>query len=457
MPARVRGSGERQCAPRALGATWLVAGLLLVGSGARAQSPEAIAAHAGQAAGDSALPDRVVGYFAQWSHHDGYRLRDLVDNGSAARLTHLHYAFGNVRDDRCEVGVQQAFDAATGAGGDARADYARSYAAADSLDGIADAPTQALRGYWNQLRKLKRQYPRLKVLVSLGGWTLSRGCSSAARPEHRQAFVASCIDAYIRGNLPLFEGAGGDGAAAGVFDGIDIDWEFPGSCGLACGTPGDSANFTALLAEFRRQLDAVRPGLLLGAAVGAGLDQIRATEPARYQPSLDYINVMAYGYHGPDEPLTNFHAALYAAPGDPAGGAARRFDVHDSIQALLAAGAPRRKLVLGIAAHGRGWRGVPDRDDGLYQRGTPAPGSLGPGIERYRVLRALPFPRHANRSARARWIYDGDTFWSFDDPATVAAKMAYVRAQGLGGGFLWEFGSDDAQGALLHAIADGLH
>ena len=73
------------------------------------------------------------------------------------------------------------------------------------------------------------------------------------------------------------------------------------------------------------------------------------------------------------------------------------------------------------------------------------------------MLRALPFPRHANRSARAHWIYDGDTFWSFDDPATVAAKMAYVRAQGLGGGFLWEFGSDDAQGALLHAIADGLH
>jgi chitinase len=445
----------RQCRPPSRFAPWLATILLASSIAAHAQAAATIPGMPADSS-ENALPDRVVAYFTQWSHHDGHRLRDLVDNGSAARLTHLHYAFGNVRDGRCEVGVQQAFDPATGTGGDARADYAQPYAAADSVDGSTDAPAQPLRGYWNQLRELKQRYPRLKVLVSLGGWTLSHGFADAARPGNREAFVASCIDAYIRGNLPLFEGAGGPGAAAGVFDGIDIDWEFPGSCGLSCGTPEDRADFTALLAEFRRQLDAQRPGLLLTAAVGAGLDQIRATDPAQYQRSLDYINVMAYGYHGPGEPLTNFHAALYAAPGDPAAGDARRFNIHDTIQALLARGVPRRKLVLGIAAHGRGWQGVPDRDHGLYQPGTPAPGSLGPGLERYRVLQVLPYPRHDNRSARAHWIYGSDTFWSFDDPATVAAKMAYVRAQGLGGGFLWETGGDDVQGSLLRAIADGL-
>ncbi len=112
------------------------------------------------------------------------------------------------------------------------------------------------------------------MLISLGGWTWSRGFSSAARAENRQAFVASCIDAYIRGNLPVTDGAGGNAAAAGVFDGIDIDWEYPVACGIACGTPEDRQNFTALLAEFRRQLDQVRPGLLLTVAVGAGIDKI---------------------------------------------------------------------------------------------------------------------------------------------------------------------------------------
>lgn len=84
--------------------------------------------------------------------------------------------------------------------------------------------------------------------------------------------------AYIKGNLPVTDGAGGAGAALGVFDGIDIDWEYPVACGIECGKPEDNANFTALMAEFRRQLDAVRPGLLLTVAVGAGIDKIRVTD-----------------------------------------------------------------------------------------------------------------------------------------------------------------------------------
>ncbi|MEW2925285.1 glycosyl hydrolase family 18 protein, partial [Pseudomonas juntendi] len=92
--------------------------------------------------------------------------------------------------------------------------------------GSADTWDQPLRGNWNQLKQLKAKYPGMKVLISLGGWTWSRGFSSAARPENRQAFVASCIDAYIKGNLPVTDGAGGAGAALGVFDGIDIDWEY---------------------------------------------------------------------------------------------------------------------------------------------------------------------------------------------------------------------------------------
>jgi chitinase len=85
--------------------------------------------------------------------------------------------------------------------------------------------------------------------------------------------------------VPVVDGAGGPGAALGVFDGIDIDWEYPAACGLSCGSSEDIANFTALLAEFRRQLNAVRPNLLLTVAVGAGVDKIRGTDPAAYASS----------------------------------------------------------------------------------------------------------------------------------------------------------------------------
>lgn len=421
---------------------------------ASAQSPALIASTT-TTGGDAGK--RVAAYFTQWGiYTQGYFVRALDASGGAARLTHLNYAFGNVRDNRCEVGVLKAVNAETGEGGDAYADYSRTFTASESVDGIADVWGAPLRGNWNQLRKLKARHPQLKVLIALGGWTLSRGFASAARPENRQAFVASCIDAYIHGNLPAFDHAGGTGAAAGVFDGFDIDWEYPAACGLTCGGAEDTANFTALLAEFRRQLDAVRPGLQLTVAVGAGLDKIRATQPDLYHRYVDAINVMTYDFHGSWESKTNFHSALFNAPDDPATGDARYYNSHDALQAFLDRGVPAQKLSLGVASYGRGWTQVGKTNNGLYQTGTAAPGSLGPGVERYAVLRTLAWPTYLDTSARARWIYDGRTFWSFDDPATLVDKMAYVKVQGLGGAFLWDVSGDDAQGALVSAMSSGL-
>lgn len=423
----------------------------------RSSAVSIVAAAADSSPPTDADPARVAAYFTQWGiYTQGFRVRDLDTSGAASRLTHVIYAFGNVRDNRCELGVLKPTDPDTGEGGDAYADYARTHAAAESVDGKADIWGQPLRGHWNQLRKLKAKYPHLKVMISLGGWTWSRGFAEAARPENREAFVASCIAAYIHGDLPLFDNAGGPGAAAGVFDGFDIDWEYPAACGLECGSPEDSANFTALLAEFRRQLDAVRPGLVLSAAVGAGIDKIRATDPGQYQRHVDFINVMTYDFHGSWESRTNFHSALFDSPDDPSTGDAALYNSNDAIEALLARGVPAAKLHLGIASHGRGWTGVASAGNGLYQAGTPAPGSLGPGVESYRVLGARAAPRHFDTRAQASWTYDGNTFWSYDDPQTIAVKMAYAKAQGLGGAFLWDVGGDDAAGSLVTAISDGV-
>jgi len=422
---------------------------------ASAQSAALVAA---TTAGGATPARRVVGYFTQWGIYNAqpYSARTMDANGTAARLTHLAYAFGNVRNNRCEVGVLKAVNPDTGEGGDAYADYSRSFSAAESVDGVADAWGAPLRGNWNQLKKLKKKYPNLKVLISLGGWTLSRGFASAARPENRAAFVASCIDAYIAGNLPAFDSAGGPGAAAGVFDGFDIDWEYPAACGLTCGGSEDSDNFTGLLAEFRRQLDAIRPGLQLTAAVGAGIDKIRVTRPDLYHPYVDAINVMAYDFHGSWDAKTNFHSALFDSPYDPSSGDARYYNSNDAIQAFLDRGVPAAKLNLGMATYGRGWSNVGSSNHGLYQSGIAASGSDEPGVETYRVLKTLAWPKYADPDSKARWIYDGKTFWSFDDPATIADKMAYVQVQGLGGAFLWDFSGDDAQGSLLAAISAGL-
>ncbi len=402
---------------------------------------------------------RVIGYFTQWGIYGrNYRVKNIDTSGSAAKLTHINYAFGNVRNNRCEVGVTQASDPNTGVGGDAFADYTKAFGAGESVSGSADTWDQPLRGNWNQLKQLKAKHPNVKVLISLGGWTWSRGFSSAAQPANRQAFVASCVDAYIKGNLPVTDGAGGVGAAAGVFDGIDIDWEYPVACGLSCGTPADNANYTALLAEFRRQLDAVRPGLLLTVAVGAGIDKIRVTDPAAYHPYLDFINVMTYDFHGAWDPQTNHHSALFDSPADPSTGDQKLYNSNDAMEAFLSRGVPASKLNLGIGYYGRGWTGVASGNNGLYKSASgAAPGTYEAGIEDWKVLKNLTWPVYTDTVAKATWISNGTTFWSVDTPAMVTEKMGYVKAQGLGGAFFWEFSGDDPQGTLTKAISDGLN
>ncbi|MFN4161898.1 MAG: glycosyl hydrolase family 18 protein [Stenotrophomonas sp.] len=411
------------------------------------------------AAGGGGGSKRVIGYFTQWGIYGrNYRVKNIDTSGSAARLTHINYAFGNVRNNRCEVGVTQASDPNTGVGGDAFADYTKAFGAGESVSGGADTWDQPLRGNWNQLKQLKAKHPNVKVLISLGGWTWSRGFSSAAQPANRQAFVASCIDAYIKGNLPVTDGAGGVGAAAGVFDGIDIDWEYPVACGLSCGTPADNANYTALLAEFRRQLDAVRPGLLLTVAVGAGIDKVRVTDPAAYHPYLDFINVMTYDFHGAWDPQTNHHSALFDSPADPSTGDQKLYNSNDAMEAFLSRGVPASKLNLGIGYYGRGWTGVASGNNGLYKSASgAAPGTYEAGIEDWKVLKNLAWPGYTDNVAKATWISNGTTFWSFDTPAMVTEKMGYVKTQGLGGAVFWEFSGDDAQGTLTKAIRDGLN
>ncbi|MFC2172763.1 glycoside hydrolase family 18 protein [Acidobacteriota bacterium] len=398
----------------------------------------------------------VIGYFTAWSIYGrDYRIKDVNDCGAAGKLTVINYAFGDARPDNPGDPVKCYLI-------DPWADYQIRFTSDQSVDGVEDTWSELLRGNFHQLKKLKTMYPDLKVVISLGGWSNSKYFSDASlTAQARQVFVQSCIDLFIHGDLP--DESNPDitipGLGAGVFDGIDIDWEYPASPGDPANIyrPEDTQNFTLLLEEFRNQLDAVNPDLLLTIAAPAASSKYDLIELDQIHPYLDYIQLMTYDFHGSWDGSTNFHSNLYASSTDPSN---PPFSTDSTVQGYLSAGSPPGKLVLGLPFYGRGWQGVADVNGGLYQSATgPAPATWEAGFEDYKVLKTLEssgYTRTWHDEARAPWLFNGDIFWAYDDEESVCEKMAYINQTGLAGAMFWSVDGDDDQATLVTAIVDCL-
>lgn len=400
---------------------------------------------------------KKIGYFTQWGVYGrDFQVQDLEKNGSASKLTHINYAFGNISaDGKCFTGNIPGE-------ADAWADYVRPLDAENSVDGVADDWVQPVAGNFNQLRELKAKHPGLKVLLSLGGWSWSTHFSDAAlTPASRKALVASCIDLYIKGNLPQDGTRGGAGSAAGIFDGFDIDWEWPGSAGDTDTTyrPEDKKNFAALVSEFRTQLDAYarsqkrKSKYELSAFVPTAPAKIDAGfDVRRIMRDLDFVTLQGYDFHVSGEAKTAQQSALYAR-GD--------FSVDGTVDAWERRGAPAHKLVMGMPFYGQGWTGVSGGGDGMGQPATgPAPAAWASGYADYKELKQLAdsgsYELFRDRRGGHAWLFDGTTLWTYDDPQVLRAKTRYIREEGLGGAMFWSLDADTADGELMAAVDQGL-
>ncbi|MGP3983316.1 glycosyl hydrolase family 18 protein [Streptomyces sp. KR80] len=423
-----------------------------------------------------------VGYFAQWGIYGRqYFVKNLDTSGAAAKLDVINYAFANIDpvNHTCLNGVVKGVsgnpqDPNEGDGaGDAEADYGRAFAASQSVDGVADDGWGKLRGNFNQLKKLKAKHPHLKIMISLGGWTFSKYFSDAAATDaSRKKFVKSCIDMYIKGDLPVYNGAGGPGVAAGIFDGIDLDWEWPGSPDGHPGnhwSPADKANNTALIAEFRKQLDALGgEHKLLTAFTPADPKKIDAgwdlSQIFRY---MDFANVQGYDFHGAGsdnswEPKRAGHQAnLYPDAESPY---SNDFSIDGAVKVYLDAGVSPRKLTIGFPFYGRGWKEVADGGvNGEWQAANgAAPGQFPEeaGTRGYHnLISSVPgLTVHHDAQSVATYGYTGPggQWWSFDDTWSIGKKAEYIKSKGLLGGMIWEMSGDTPNGTLLGALHNGL-
>ena len=372
-------------------------------SGASVSSSCAAASSASPPASD--LPSRIVaGYYGSWAAYSGF----TPDQIPASRLDVLDYAFADLNGNLTVSLSDPAVDTAN----------------------------------FSALARLRQSHPRLKTVISIGGWGNSGHFSDAALTEaSRSAFIGSCIDFIRRYG----------------FDGIDIDWEYPVSG--ASGTPGrlaDKSDFTLLMKELRQALD--NQGALdgryycltfAGAANSAYAGNVELSALSRY---VDYALVMTYDIHGPWDTFTDFNSPLYT-PTDSS--PQYQWSVDASVQTYLSHGFPAEKLTIGIPFYGYVYTGVTNAHDGLYQ---PFASGKAQGYDTIAAgtLVQNVFARLFQAQAQVPWLFDGSTFVSYDNPPSVAQKARYAAARRLRGVSVWEL-SYDRNGALLGPVYSAVH
>jgi chitinase len=405
----------------------------------------------------------VGGYFEEWSiYYAGYNIANLQQNGVASKLTHLLYAFANVTSSPSACAIADSW-----------ADYQSPYL--PSVNG--DPYPGPLYGNFAAIQQLKGLHPNMKVLMSLGGASAANTAAfvaDASTASGRQALAASCIDLFINGNI-----AAGI-TAPGLFDGFNIDWEFP--------TATDTQNFTALLTEFRNQLNTLSQttgkqySLSFDGPAGSqnyvNIDLLNAAK------QVDYITIDGYNYSGSWTTQTNEASPLFDSKQDPLYG--QQLDIDDTVNAYLKAGVPASKYTMGMPLYGAGWTGAPNVNHGLYQNSTgPSPVLLAngtglctdisgntpgcdtlltPGLLTYSTLSTLTANGYSNsfdarRIAVSLFDPTSGTFYTYDDPFSATLKTLYINFKvpgGLGGAYVWALKDDDANGTMVKTIAAGL-
>lgn len=371
---------------------------------------------------------KVVSYLPCWESRP-WDVEDIDGDN----LTHVYLSFARINND-FEISNEEMRISTVGG----------QYEMPDivSADMIIDET-------WDKVDALKEKYPHLKVIVAVGGWEADGFSDMAANAANREIFVDSVVKYINEHNL----------------DGIDIDWEYQvnGAWGVIDARPEDKENFTALIALLREKLGPDKEISFCANVSGWFFD---AVELEKLVPLVDTVNLMTYDMHGNWDDKAYHHAALYPNPNDPV--VHWGLTVSETVDRFLQY-VPAEKLLVGVPTYGKEFRNIlpGENGDGLFQPfATDAEGNkvADTGTWRssipYAKLRDYfvdnnGFTRYWDDAAKAPYLYDGQTFISYEDAESIRAKSEYIKEKDLAGIMYWEY-VNDIDGDLLSVMAEVL-
>lgn len=282
-----------------------------------------------------------------------------------------------------------------------------------------------------RLVALKKTNPKLKIILSLGGWGGCKTCSEVFNTETgRQEFAQSVLQLFKDYNA----------------DGLDLDWEYPALESVPGHQylPEDRENFTYLVKTLR---ETVGPAYELSFAAGGFRDFLtKSVEWNKVMPLVNYVNMMTYDLVNGNSKQTGHLTNLFSTP-------EQSESTDHAIMYLDSIGVPMHKVVIGMAFYARLFSGVEPVNKGLYQKGKFSGYVTYKDLEE-KLSASAGFKHYWDGKAKAPYAYNTKTrtFATFDNLRSVYEKTKYAKTRNLAGVMFWELSGDKESGGLLDMI-----